>query len=226
MGRFRHFVALEERLREACPGAILPPRPDKHEGRVIEEGLQQQSPAFATARSIELQTYLNNLNNHPYAGRAEPLRVFLTLQDHLGNAWPEVSNNALTRLAHGSTSAAVKVAESTNNALTLNQYIAETGEDNGDLLALSTTEQLRLTALVQSVMKIEGFIHQIREYADRSKFAGLETSRLCNGLQERHPDLYIPLSLLALGLMKCGKRSNHMSLQLSAAFGPFVMEYR
>jgi hypothetical protein len=24
--RFRHFVALEERIRDTCPGAILPPR--------------------------------------------------------------------------------------------------------------------------------------------------------------------------------------------------------
>lgn len=225
--RFRHFVALEDRLRDACLGSILPPRPDKHEGRLIEEGLQQQSPAFAAARALELQTYLNNLSNHPQAGKSEPLRLFLTLQDHIGNAWPEVSNNALTRLSRVGTNAAVKVAESTNNAIVLNQFVAEMGEENAELIAIATSEHLRLTAVVQSVIKIEGFIHQIREYADRTMFAGLESSKLCsNYLQERHPDLYIPLSLLATGQMKSGKRSKHLSLELSAAFGPFIMEYR
>lgn len=225
--RFKHFVALEERLREACPGSILPPRPDKHEARLIEEGLQQQSPAFAAARAIELQTYLNNLAQHPHAGKSEPLRLFLTLYDHMGAAWPEVSTNALTRLGRVSTNAAVKVAESTNNALTLNQHVAEMGEDNAELLALATSEHVRLTALMQSVVKIEGFIHQTREYGERNMFTGLETSRLCNAhLSQHHQDLSVPLSLLATGMMKSGKCTKYLSLQLSAAFGPFVMEYR
>lgn len=224
--RFRHFVALEDRLREACPGAILPPRPDKHEARIIEEGLQQQSPQFAEARAQELETYLNNLAQHPYAGKSEPLRLFLTLPGHIGAAWAEVSSNAITRFGHVSTNAAVKVAENTNR-MTLKQFTAEMGEDNAALLAMATAEHLRLTAVVQSVVKIEGFIHQTREYGDRAMFTGLETSKLCSShLQQRDPNLAVPLSLLATGMMRSGKRTKHLSLQLSAAFGPFIMEYR
>ena len=203
-------------------------RPEKHEGRLIEEGLAQQSPSFAAARAIELQTYLNNLRQHPYAGKAEPLRLFLTLHDEIGSAWPEVSTNALTRFGHASQNAAVKVAENTTNALALNQHASEMGEDNAELLALATSEHLRLLALMQSVVKIEGFILQTREHGDRSILAGLATTNMCNNihLQQKDHKLAVPLSLLATGLMKNGKRTKNLMLQLSVAFGPFIMEYK
>ena len=94
--RFRHFVALEDRLRRACPGAILPPRPDKRQ-------MDAQPQNFAQQRCQELTKYLNGLIQHPIAGRCrQELGFFLTFtNDDLGTAWLEVSSNALTRLKAG-----------------------------------------------------------------------------------------------------------------------------
>lgn len=94
--RFRHFVALEDRLRRACPGAILPPRPDKRQ-------MDSQPQNFAQQRCQELTKYLNGLIQHPIAGRCrQELGFFLTFtNDDLGTAWLEVSSNALTRFTAG-----------------------------------------------------------------------------------------------------------------------------
>lgn len=216
-------------MREACPGAILPPRPDKHEARFIEEGLQKQSADFAAARAVELQTYLTLLAQHPHAGKTDTLRLFLTLHDHIGSAWPELSSSVLTRLTVNSTNAAVKVAEGTSMAMqsTMAQHAEEAGEDNAELLAMAMSEHMRLSAVTQSVIKIDGSIHQFREHGENSMLMGLELSRLCNShLIHSDPALSIPFGTLSTGLMKSGKRSKYLSLQLSAAFAPFVAEYR
>lgn len=94
--RFRHFVALEDRLRKACPGAILPPRPEKRQ-------MDSQPQNFAQNRCQELTKYLTALIQHPIAGRCrQELGFFLTFNnDDLGTAWLEVSSNALTRLTAG-----------------------------------------------------------------------------------------------------------------------------
>eukprot|EP01082_Thalassiosira_pseudonana_P003018 g3056.t1 g3056 contig12:1326837-1328322(-) len=52
--RFRHFVALEDRIHTSTPGAILPARPDKHPARAIEEATARQSADFAMQRAQEL----------------------------------------------------------------------------------------------------------------------------------------------------------------------------
>ena len=56
--RFRHFVSLEEKLRDSCRGCILPPRPEKHAIRAIEEA-GGQSEEFALARARELDEYMS-----------------------------------------------------------------------------------------------------------------------------------------------------------------------
>lgn len=95
--RFRHFVALEDRLRLDLPGAILPPRPDKHANTTVNA----DNRAFALARTRELQIYLSALIQHPWAGASDVLDFFLTFVDDVGAAWPEVSGSALTRLTVG-----------------------------------------------------------------------------------------------------------------------------
>ena len=80
-------MALEERLRQACPGSILPPRPDKHATRALEEASTQQSAEFAVQRARELKQYLNALAQHPVAGQSQVLRLFLGLQDDIDNRY-------------------------------------------------------------------------------------------------------------------------------------------
>jgi hypothetical protein len=57
---------------------------------------------------------LNQLIQHPVCFQSTAVRLFLALQDDLGTARPECSNNALTRLTQASVGAAVKVSEHTS----------------------------------------------------------------------------------------------------------------
>ena len=98
--RFRHFVALEDRLRQSCPGAILPPRPEKHVE--LTNSNSQDQLQFALFRCKELTTYLNALIQHPIAGSSDTLHFFLKFSSNdIGTAWPEVSGNTFTRLTTG-----------------------------------------------------------------------------------------------------------------------------
>lgn len=98
--RFRHFVALEDRLRQSCPGAILPPRPEKHVE--LNNSNSQDQHQFALFRCKELTTYLNALIQHPIAGSSDTLQFFLKFSSNdIGTAWPEVSGNTFTRLTTG-----------------------------------------------------------------------------------------------------------------------------
>ena len=120
------------------------PRPDKHATRALEEASTQQSAEFAVQRAAELEVYLNQLIKHPYAFSTHTLRLFLSLQDDLGTAWPEVSNNAFTRLANAGVGAAVKVSEQTQATKFPWQdsmgHIDDYGEEDAELMALANQE--------------------------------------------------------------------------------------
>jgi len=75
-----------------------------------------QSPEFAIQRANELQIYLNQVARHPIACQSQACRLFLSLQDDLGVAWPEVSSNALTRFSAVGVSATMKFAEQAGTA--------------------------------------------------------------------------------------------------------------
>jgi hypothetical protein len=218
--RFRHVVALEDRLRQECPGAILPPRPDKHAARAIEEASTQQSAEFALLRTAELQVYLNQLITHPIVARSHTLRLFLSLQDDLGTAWPECSNNALTRLANASVGAAVKVSEQTSERL------QEHGEDDAELLALQSAESVRMGAVMQAVPKLEGAVTLLREGAELSGGVGMEMSRLAKEVVNTDRELSQPIDLLSSGLLRSSRRSKRTALELSAALNAFTHQYK
>mmetsp|Transcript_7908 Transcript_7908/g.10876 ORF Transcript_7908/g.10876 Transcript_7908/m.10876 type:complete len:859 (-) Transcript_7908:378-2954(-) len=226
--RFRHFVALEERLRLACPGAILPPRPDKHAARAIEEASTRQSAQFAVQRAAELENYLNGLINHPIVGSSDVVRLFLTLQDHIGVAWPEVSSSAITRLSTLSDKAATKIADGTSNVMqdlgVAQQQAA--GEDNAEILALVASEGVRIGAVSQAVPKMEGTVALLRDHADRCGVVGLELSKLAKDVQAAHSELAIPLDLLSSALLRTGRRSKRLAVELSAAMTPFTLQYK
>lgn len=225
--RFSHCVALEKRLRDAYPGAILPPKPDKHDGRIIEEGLQQQSAQFVAQRAIELQNYLGELAQHPIVGDSEILRLFLTLQDHIGCAWPEVSSSAITRLGHATGKTTSKIVSSLPQGGVGQFDPHEAEENNAELLAWATFENVRVNAVVQSVIKVEYAFHLLRELGQISMSLGLELTKLCKlPIINQDTEFIIPLDLLAIGAMKSGKRTKQQSLQLMAAVVPFVFEYR
>ena len=225
--RFRHFVALEERLREVCPGTILPHRPEKHAGRAIEEASARQSTQFALQRAQELEGYLNALVHHPVAGQSPVLRLFLTLQDDIGVAWPECSASALTRLGAVAGSTTAKVAEGTTSLLEdLQKDNIAAGEDNAELLALAANEGVRMGSCIHAVPKIDGAIALMREQGERAAITGMEVSKLGKELNATDPTMSSLFDMLSGGLLRHGRRTKRLAIELGAANAPFVAQYR
>jgi hypothetical protein len=218
--RFRHVVALEDRLRLACPGSILPPRPDKHATRALEEASTQQSAEFAVQRAKELEQYLNNLAKHPAAGQSQALRLFLGLQDDIGTAWAECSTNAFTRLGAVGAGVSMKVAETTN--LTSASAPAHEWEEDAELLGLCSSENLRLGAVSQAVPKLEGAVILLREQGDTAGALGMELSKASKML-----DMDFKMcEVLSTGLLRHGRRTKRLALEMSAAMDSFLHQYK
>lgn len=226
--RFRHFVALEDRLRQSVPGAILPPRPEKHPGRAIEEAAARQSSDFAQQRARELGAYMNALVEHPHAGSSPELRLFLLLQDHIGTAWPEVSSSAFTRMTAVGTATVERLTETVDGVLsefgTAQQVAA--GEDSAEILALAAYEGRRIGAVSSSVPKVEGAVSLVRDRGDRLGATGLEMSKLAKDVGWCDRDLATPMEVLSGALLRCGRRTKRLGLELGAAITPFVVQYR
>mmetsp|Transcript_5094 Transcript_5094/g.15037 ORF Transcript_5094/g.15037 Transcript_5094/m.15037 type:complete len:779 (+) Transcript_5094:1-2337(+) len=219
--RFRHVVALEDRLRQSCPGCILPPRPDKHATRALEEATTQQSAEFAMQRARELKQYLNALAKHPVAGQSQVLRLFLGLQDDIGTAWPEVSGNALTKLGAVAAGMSMKVAETTQ--LTASNAPAHEWEDDAELLALSGSENLRMGSVSQAVPKLEGTVSSLREHGDAAGAVGMELSKVSK--LPSNEDFKV-CDVLSNGMLRMGRRNKRLALEMSAAMDAFLQQYK
>lgn len=219
--RFRHVVALEDRLRQTCPGSILPPRPDKHATRALEEASTQQSAEFAMQRARELSQYLNALAKHPVAGQSQVLRLFLGLQDDIGTAWPEVSGNAFTKLGAVAAGMSMKVAETTQ--LTAPSAPAHEWEYDAELLALSSSENLRMGAVSQAVPKLEGAVTNLREHGDAAGAVGMELSKVSK--IPTNEDFKM-CDVLSHGFLRQGRRNKRLALELSAAMDSFLQQYK
>mmetsp|Transcript_13576 Transcript_13576/g.24545 ORF Transcript_13576/g.24545 Transcript_13576/m.24545 type:complete len:742 (-) Transcript_13576:137-2362(-) len=220
--RFRHFVALEDRLRTSVPGAILPPRPDKHPARAIEEATARQSSDFAQQRSNELSVYMNALVHHPHAGLSPEVKLFLTLQDHIGTAWPEVSSSAFTRMTAVGTATVEKLTDTMDGMLselgTAQQVAA--GEDSAEILALAAYEGRRIGAVSSSVPKVEGAVGLIRDRSNEqiSEGRGVVRSRSRHahgGIVERLATKRTTDQTPRIGIGGGGRTLHHPISQLS-----------
>jgi len=203
-------------------------RPDKHQTRAIDEASARQSAVFALQRAKELESYLNALRLHPVAGNSAALGRFLTLGDQLGFAWPEVSSNLFTRLTEAGASTAVKVAEGTSAVLAElnneNQLMA--GEDNSEILALASSEGLRISGVLQSTPKIENAIALLAEQSKCMSDSGLETGKLVNNVLAHEKQFSAPFEALSSGWMRCGRRTNRLAVELGAAAQVFTLQFK
>jgi hypothetical protein len=212
--------------------------PDKHATRAIEEASAHQSQEFAVQRAAEMQVYLNQLVQHPICYQSQVLRLFLALQDDLGTAWPECSANALTRFTQASVGAAVKVSETTTSTKFPwqtgggagigmdNSLMDESAEDNAELLALQSSEQVRMGACQAAVPKLEGAVTLLREQAEITGAVGMELQRLAKEVAETDTDLGQPMEIASSGMLRSGRRSKRLALELSAAMYTFTVQYR
>jgi len=203
-------------------------RPDKHPTRAIDEASTRQSTQFALQRAKELETYLNALRLHPLAGKAQNLQLFLTLPDHIGAAWPEVSSSIFTRLTEVGTSTAVKISEGTTAVMSElnNESQIMAGEDNSELLALASAEGLRIGSVLQGVPKIEGAVAIMGELGERMSVVGLEVQKLVNNLMSHERDFATPFEILSSGLLKSGRRTSRLAIELGAATQVFTLQYK
>lgn len=203
-------------------------RPNKHTTRAIDEASTRQSAQFAMQRSNELEDYLNALRLHPLAGNSQSLHMFLTLPDHLGIAWPEVSSSLLTRLTEAGTSTAVKVAEGTSAVIgelnNENQIMA--GEDNAEILALASSEGLRISGVLQSVPKIENTIALIGDQSQRMNTVGMELQKLVNTVLVHDKQYSAPFETLSSGLLRSGRRTHRLAIELGAATQSFTLQHK
>ena len=210
---------------------VIRSSPEKHASRAIEEVGAHQSAEFAMQRAVELQNYLNLLIHHPIAQQSVVLRLFLVYQNDLGLEWPEVSNNALTRLANASVGAAVKVSESTA-ATKLpwqdhgNGMMDDFGEDNAELMALQNAESIRMGAVLQAVPKLEGAVTLLREQAEQTGSVGMEVGRVAKELEVTDRELSQPFDLVSAGMLRAGRRSKRLVLELSAAVQSYSNQYK
>ena len=213
--------------------------PEKHATRALEEASAHQSAEFALQRASELQFYFNQLIQHPVTSKSHVLRLFLALQDDLGTAWPEVSSSALTRLANAGVGAAVKVSE--NTKLPWQSGGGSTGgagdilgggehgdysEDSAELLALQNAESVRMGAVLQAVPKMEGAVTLLREYAEQSGSVGMELSRLAKDVEVTDRELGHPIDMVSAGMLRAGRRSKRLALELQAALQSYQLQYK
>lgn len=254
--RFRHVVALEDRVRAECPGAILPPRPDKHVSRALEEASAHQSAEFAWQRAAELERYLNALAVHPEVFGTQSLKMFLGLQDDMGTAWPEVSGNAFTRMSAMGSSAAANLSTSgvglfgtaapaattpnqstgvmsgvmgsVANSVGVGELAEAATEESAELLALSSSESVRMGAVLQAVPKLEGAVTLLREQGEGAGAVGMELNRLAKEvLAQGDRELSIPLEIFSAGLLRYGRRTKRLGQEIGqATMTAFQLQYK
>lgn len=231
--RFSHFVALESRLREACPGSILPARPDK-KNSIEETALQAQSQKFAITRAKELEEYLSLLISHPYASLSPPLQTFLGFVANLGLEWPEVSNSTLTRLSTLGASAVVKLGEQAMKATaslnTEKNGSADVGtfplEDDPQLLALQDSEFLRLKTVEDAMPNIAHLPDALMQASEIELALGMESSKFAKQFKKIDTDVSLPMEILGANLLRSGRMSKRLSSDLNAILSPFTMELK
>ena len=232
-------------------------RPDKHVSRAIEEASTNQSAEFAWQRAAELDTYLNALATHPEVFASQSLKMFLGLQDDMGTAWPEVSANAFTRMSAMGAHAAAKVQETSSSGFFGTAAPASTApgqsggvmsnvmgsvassvgvgelaeavtEDSAELLALASSESVRMGAVLQAVPKLEGAVTLLREQGEGAGAVGMELNRLAKEvLTQGDRELAMPLEIFSNGLLRYGRRTKRLGQEIGqATMSSYQLHYK
>lgn len=100
------------------------------------------------------------------------------------------------------------------------------GEDNSELLALASSEGLRIGSVLQSVPKIEGAVAIVGELGERMSVSGLEMQKLVNNVMPQDREFSAPFEVLSSGLLRSGRRTSRLAIELSAAAEVFSLQYK
>lgn len=216
--RFRDVVALHSRIHACCKGCILPPSPDRHSMRALEEGSAVQTQAFAMNRAEDMTAYFSDLIKHPIISTCEPLSVFLTLKDDLGTMWPEVSSSTVTRM---------KEKASVNLKMEFKKFnVGDISEDSIEIADVVGAETERLNVILQAVPKLESATVLLKEQSEYAGDVGMEMTKLIKDTSSfLSPTASAPLRILSTTLLRSGRRSKRGSMELSAAVAPLSRHY-
>ena len=105
-----------------------------------------------------------------------------------------------------------------------NQIMA--GEDNSELLALASSEGLRIGSVLQGVPKIEGFVSVLSELGEKMSVSGLETQKMVNNVLAHEREYSAPFEILSSGLLRCGRRTTRLAMEMGAACQVFTLQYK
>jgi hypothetical protein len=149
----------------------------------------------------------------------------------MGSAWPEVSSSIFTRLSEVGATTATKISEGTSGIISElnNESQILAGEDNSELLALATSEGLRIGSVLQSVPKIEGTVSSVGEWGECMSVSGLEIQKLVNNVManpQQDREFCGPFEILSSGLLRCGRRTSRLAVELGAAAQVFTLQYK
>lgn len=176
---------------------------------------------------------MNALAHHPHFATSPELKLFLTLQDHIGTAWPEVSGSALTRITAAGTSGVEKLAEGLDGILSdallsgsSSSAVGAGGEDDAEILALAAYEGRRIGAVAGSVPKIEGAVNILQQKGDKTGATGLEMSKLAKDAAWCDRELSGPMEVLSSALLRAGRRNKRCGIEMHSAVSPFVTQYK
>lgn len=168
---------------------------------------------------------MNSLRHHPIAGVASDLKLFLTLPDDIGTAWPEISTSVFTRFQE----TAAKISEATVGAFAEihRDHRLSSGEDSAEMLELGLSEELRMGHVIQAVPQLQGTMALFKECGDHTTTLGMDFVRLIRtALADTHKEMIPPVEILSDGLIRSGKRTKRLAVEISASMVPFMVQYR
>ena len=101
-------------------------------------------------------------------------------------------------------------------------------EDSAELLALSSSESVRMGAVLQAVPKLEGAVTLLREQGEGAGAVGMELNRLAKEvLNQGDRELAMPLEILSNGLLRYGRRTKRLGQEIGqATMSSFHMQYK
>ena len=184
--------------------------------------------------------------------------MFLGLQDDMGTAWPEVSANAFTRMSAMGASAAAKVQETSSTGFfgtaapasttpgqsgggvmsnVMGSVASSVGvgdlaeavtEDSAELLALASSESIRMGAVLQAVPKLEGAVTLLREQGEGAGAVGMELNRLAKEVMSQGDrELAMPLEIFSNGLLRFGRRTKRLGQEIGqATMASYQLHYK
>lgn len=172
---------------------------------------------------------MNELTHHPQVASNPELKLFLTLQDHIGTAWPEVSGSTFTRLTAVGAASVEKLVENVELWSELGSQQVGAGEDNAEILGLAAYEGRRMGSVMGSVPKLEGTIACYKERGDKLGALGLESGKLSKDIIWCDKEMSSLMDILSSALLRCGRRTKRAGLEVQGSSGgiaPFVSQYK